>query len=441
MPPSKGKGKGKKKGKGNSKKTKNRAPDATCNCIFPREIIINILSRLPVKTLLQFRCVCKPWRKLISKPNFVATHFRHSSSLQPITGSSPILLHTRHLESADHLLSLINLSPESSSVVELDNPFPFFLQSMVVVGSCNGIVCLCQPPWGDVITLWNPAMRQSRTLPLSKRKPIMGTHSCVSIGLAYDSQENDFLVLSLKSFGPETMIADEVEMFSTKSFSWQRVPNEVGFRVLGLSCNLIIKGVPYWTALLEDAHGSREVLVCFDVSKKVFDKLPMPGVRLEIQGYLVNLEDSLGILMWDKTDKYNVEIWVMDDEDGWSKKCNVEMLFGFNRIIGCLRNGNIVAEDENGVLFLFDPVTSSVKAKLCIDNADSSSSMIFNYSESLVLIGGMLPVKKQAARGKLARENLLKHHILSYLVHGMRSMFVMEMSGPGTVAEVLLFEI
>ncbi|XP_019227113.1 PREDICTED: putative F-box/LRR-repeat/kelch-repeat protein At1g11620 [Nicotiana attenuata] len=346
MPPSKGKGKGKKKGK--SKKTKNRAPDATCNCILLREIIIDILSRLPVKTLLQFRCVCKPWRKLISKPNFIDTHFLHSSSLQPSTGSSPILLHTRHPESSDHLLSLVNLSHESSSVVEeLDNPFPFFLQNMVVVGSCNGIVCLCQTPLGDVIILWNPAMRQSRNVPLSKSKPIIGTHSCVSIGLAYDSQKNDFLVLSIQSFGPETMIADEVEMFSTKSFSWKRVPNEMGFRTLGLSCNLVIKGVPYWTALLADAHGSREILVRFDVSKKVFDRLPIPGARLGIQGYLVNLEDSLGILMWDKTDKCNVDIWVMDDEDGWSKKCNVEMLFGFDRIIGCVRNGNIVAEDEN----------------------------------------------------------------------------------------------
>ncbi|OIT35190.1 f-boxkelch-repeat protein [Nicotiana attenuata] len=398
MPPSKGKGKGKKKGK--SKKTKNRAPDATCNCILLREIIIDILSRLPVKTLLQFRCVCKAWRKLISKPKFIATHFLHSSSLQPSTGSLPLLLHARHLESSDHLLSLINLSPESSSVVELDNPYPFFLHNILVAGSCNGIVCLFQAPLGDAIVLWNPAMRQSRNVPLSKSQPIIGTHSFVSIGFAYDSQKNDFLVLSLKSFGPETMIADEVEMYSTKSCSWERVPNEMGFRVVRLSCNLIIKGVPYWSALLDDPYG---VLVYFDVSKRVLDKLPMPRVRLEIQGHLVNLEDSLGILLWDKTDKYNVEIWVMDDEDGWTKKCNVEMLFGFDRMIGCFWNGNIVAEDENGVLFLFDPVTSSVKAKLCIDNAKSGFSMIFNYSESLVLMEGMRPVKKQAARDKLAR--------------------------------------
>ncbi|XP_009799844.1 putative F-box protein At1g32420 isoform X1 [Nicotiana sylvestris] len=410
MPPSKGKGNGKKKGKGkgSSKKTKNTLSDPTSSCIFPREIISNILSRLPVKTLLRFRCVCKPWQKLISKPNFIATHFRHSSSLPSVPCTSPIFIHTRHFKSFDHVLSLFDPHPESSPVVELDSPFPSYFQDMLVVGCCNGIVCLSQPPWGEMITLWNPAMRQYRTIKLSKTKPLMGIHSCVSVGLAYDSQENDFLILSLLCFRPaETRAPDEVEMCSTKSFSWKKLKNEVGFRVLGLICNVIIKGVPYWRAIVEDAHGSREVLVYFDVSKKVFDKLPTPGIRVGTKGYLVNLEDSLGMLIWEKTDKYNVNVWVMDDEDGWSKKCNVGITFGFDRTLGCLRNGDIVVEDENGVL-LFDPVTSSVKAKFSIENAKKGSYVIFDYSESLVLIGGMLPVKKEAAEDKLAREYLLK---------------------------------
>ncbi|KAH0696858.1 hypothetical protein KY290_014277 [Solanum tuberosum] len=400
----KGNGKRKGKGKGNSKKTKSKPPDPTSDCIFPRETISNILSHLPVKTLLRFRCVCKPWRNLISKPNFIDTHLHRSSSLQPT--NSPILIHTRHVKSTDHVLSLFD-SPESS-VTELDNPFPFFFHEMAVVGSCNGIVCLCKPPWGDVITLWNPMMRKCMAVQLSKKKPLMGVHSGVSIGLAYDSQENDFIILSLLCFRVGSRVPDEVEMCSTKSFCWKQVKNEVGFRVLGPCCNVIIKGVPYWTALVEDEYGLREVLVYFDVSRKVFEKLPMPGITVGTQWQLVDLEDSVGMLIWAKTDKYNVDVWVMDDEDGWSKKCNVGLVFGFDRIIGCLRNGDIVAEDENGVLLLFDPVTNSVKAKLCIDNAKRGSSVIFNYSESLVLIGGMLPVEKQTARDKVARENLLK---------------------------------
>ncbi|MCD7445957.1 hypothetical protein HAX54_024661 [Datura stramonium] len=248
----KGKGNGKRTGKGkgkggNSKKTKSKPPDPTSHCIFPREIIFNILSRLPPT-------------------------------------DSPILIHTRHVKSADHVLSLFD--PPESSVVELDNPFPFFFHEMAVVGSCNGIVCLCKPPWGDMITLWNPAMRQSRAVQLSKKKPLMGVHSGVSIGLAYDSLENDFFILSLLCFRLGPRVPDEVEMCSTKSFRWKQLKNEVGFRVLGPSCNVIIKGVPYWSALVEDEYGLREVLVYFDVGRKVFEKLPMPGITVGTRGIL-----------------------------------------------------------------------------------------------------------------------------------------------------------
>lgn len=251
-------------------------------------------------------------------------------------------------------------------------------------------------------------MRKCKAVQLSKKKPLMGVHSGVSIGLAYDSHENELFILSILCFRQGSGGPDEVEMCSTKGFSWKQLKNEVGFRVLGPFCNVIVKGLPYWTAVIEDEYGLREVLVYFDVGRKVFEKLPKPGITVGTQGHLVDLEDSLGMLIWAKTDKYNVDVWVMDDEYGWSKKCNVGLVFGFDRIIGCLRNGDIVAENENGMLLLFDLVTSSVKAKLCFDNAKRGSPVIFNYSESLVLIRGMMPVEKQAARDKVARENLLK---------------------------------
>ncbi|OIT06099.1 PREDICTED: putative F-box protein At3g10240 [Nicotiana attenuata] len=404
MPPAKGKGNGKKKGKGkgNSKKTKSRASDPTCNCIFPREIISNILSRLPVKSLLRFRCVCKPWRNLISKPNFIAAHFSHSSALQR-SGSS-ILLHTRHYETSDHVVSLYN--PLEESVVELESPHPCFFPHTVVLGPINGIVCLFQKALGDVITLWNPAMRQSKMVPLSGKKPDKRMYCWVSIGLAFDPEENDILILRIFCVAPSSTVPNHVEMYSTKSFGWKKLKCDLVCNIISYTCLAIVKGVPYWLALITDEFGVRTVLVRFDVGKKVLEKLPMPGTGEVVHQCFVAIDDSIGLLTREERDECYISVWVMDEEDGWSKKCKVGPIFGFDRIVGCLRNGDIVVENENGLLF-FDPVTSSVKAKVSVDNAKKGSYEISNYSESLLLIGGMLPVKKQA-KDKLARQNLIR---------------------------------
>ncbi|THF96407.1 hypothetical protein TEA_015433 [Camellia sinensis var. sinensis] len=47
------------------------------NLYLPMDIIFDILNRLPVKSLPQFRCVCKTFRHLISNPTFISSHLLH----------------------------------------------------------------------------------------------------------------------------------------------------------------------------------------------------------------------------------------------------------------------------------------------------------------------------------------------------------------------------
>ncbi|TVU08415.1 hypothetical protein EJB05_41819, partial [Eragrostis curvula] len=53
-----------------------------CSSIsLPEEIIFDVLSWLPVKSLFRFRCVSKGWRALISFPAFIATHKSRATPL------------------------------------------------------------------------------------------------------------------------------------------------------------------------------------------------------------------------------------------------------------------------------------------------------------------------------------------------------------------------
>ncbi|PHT99845.1 putative F-box protein [Capsicum chinense] len=47
---------------------------------FEEGIIMNILIRLPVRTLHQFKCVSKFWNALISDPYFKVKHFKHAKN-------------------------------------------------------------------------------------------------------------------------------------------------------------------------------------------------------------------------------------------------------------------------------------------------------------------------------------------------------------------------
>ena len=47
---------------------------------LPQEIIIEILLRLPVKSLPSFKFVCKSWLSLISNPHFAKWHFERNAA-------------------------------------------------------------------------------------------------------------------------------------------------------------------------------------------------------------------------------------------------------------------------------------------------------------------------------------------------------------------------
>ncbi|KAM3361826.1 hypothetical protein P3S68_016680 [Capsicum galapagoense] len=231
---------------------------------------------------------------------------------------------------------------------------------MCIVGPVNGIFCICQTPLGDVLTLWNPAMRQSMMVELSKFKgPDM--QFLVSVGLAFDFRNNDFLVLrifSILKITGDALSQLEFELHPMKSPSgyWKKKTCEEYFYIDKPTCDVIVKGEPYCLAYFTSffVAGKYEALVHFNVVELELEWWPLPFVEaVENNLFPVNFQDSVGMLSWKETKNY-IDLWTIDHETyRWSIKFKVP-LGGLGRILGCLRNGEIVAEIEDKVLF-YDP--------------------------------------------------------------------------------------
>lgn len=73
---------------------------------FDDDIVCDILSRLPVKSLLRFKCVYKRWYSLIRDPYFVDLHLIRSKAHQRLFVAEPIYGERRNSPSSIDLSSL-----------------------------------------------------------------------------------------------------------------------------------------------------------------------------------------------------------------------------------------------------------------------------------------------------------------------------------------------
>ncbi|XP_024159302.1 F-box/kelch-repeat protein At3g23880-like [Rosa chinensis] len=126
-------------------------------------ILDQILARVPVKSLMRFRCVCNSWRDLISQSHFVTKHFTYAS--QGITKTtSRLLFSTSPVESIDYeAFKDLNDADSHLAIRKLKFPVMFPDSSIrTIIGSCNGLICVDVDLEG--IAIWNPCTGESNVL-------------------------------------------------------------------------------------------------------------------------------------------------------------------------------------------------------------------------------------------------------------------------------------
>ncbi|PIA47858.1 hypothetical protein AQUCO_01400446v1 [Aquilegia coerulea] len=127
---------------------------------LPKEMMDEILFRLPVKSLKRFRCVSKSWNTMIDNPSFARMHFNHQAS-QPVQENLKLMLYVYTYCS----LYKVTYGNSDKVVEELNHSYKYETDRFSISGSCNGL--FLEYPTFNLYTTKTIAWRTLRNVPIT----------------------------------------------------------------------------------------------------------------------------------------------------------------------------------------------------------------------------------------------------------------------------------
>ncbi|KAF5177619.1 F-box protein [Thalictrum thalictroides] len=295
---------------------------------LPSEIITQILSRLPVRSVYVCRSVCKTWLNIIDdRRRFVPLHF--SRSLEEKEATTFIFVPSGNRRP----IYMVEVKKEQHNykATQIDFCGPHY--NTKYANSCNGLFCFSATPSysdNDYHTyIHNPATRECVKLPSSfsclESMDINLPHGDLfvnNLGIGYDFSSNAFKVLQILGvsygFGHPTSVKAQVYTLGTNS--WRQLENFPHVSCFQ-SIPALINGSLHWP--------SYENILAFDLASENFGFVEYPQINLvpnapsvfpEINPRLVVLDGCLSIAV--SSSGEDVGLWIMKDynvKESWIK--------------------------------------------------------------------------------------------------------------------------
>ncbi|XP_050210499.1 F-box/kelch-repeat protein At3g23880-like [Mercurialis annua] len=355
---------------------------------FSEELVVEILKRLPVKSLLKFTSVCKSWYSLITNPNFISLHLAHTTHANKsyISSYYPSESYAYYRKQEFVLHSDIDSFSEFEKL-ELSS-FYMCNSYFEIVGSCNGLVCLSDEINNRLI-LWNPAIREFITISLKGY-----CDQFAIIGFGFDSKNNAYKIVKISNdLGDGQPL---VEIFELSSNAWKTIlVKNLDYSICNSGSCTYLNGAAHWFAL---KYNVWEITIAlFDLSNEAFEELRLPEALADLMDTkLVTLtvcRQSLALIYYEDWPGYycvKCSIWVMKKYGvplSWTKLFNldVENYGNFFKVLNFQRNGEILIQERYGEVASFDPETERVTT---LGVHGYNFVVHSNYAESLILLDG-----------------------------------------------------
>ncbi|GAA0152708.1 hypothetical protein LIER_11121 [Lithospermum erythrorhizon] len=380
---------------------------STLYCKLPGEVMIDILSRVPIKPLLKFKTVSKSWNALITDPLFISMHVDRSAMFED---ESLLLLHRHDNNHSTFLYSLSN----AEKFKILDMPRIPYDEGFWIVGCLNGLLCLTTRNnlFNTNYFLFNPALREFSPLPqhqstLAKFDKI----ELVSVGFGYDSRTKDYKMVRLEYYTLSHLHFANADVYTLSTDSWKQINVTSRVYVREMICKVFVKGTLHWTA---DQGDNERCIVTYDVENETFGNLPLPNIPHiadEIYWEVHVCQELLAIAYcYRQGNNLRFDIWVMDEYgvgQSWKKQFTVGPHSDFAVLLGISNSCELLF--YNSYYFfvsVFDPTSNKTRH---IDIPGSFGSLeVADYRKSLVTVKRKHHVKRDF--------NSWKHYDLQFLL-------------------------
>eukprot|EP00256_Glycine_max_P048903 XP_006603430.1 F-box/kelch-repeat protein At3g23880 [Glycine max] len=273
-----------------------RSEKKSCSPLLYDELIKEILSCLPVKTLIQFKCVYKGWNSLMSDPYFIKLHLNKSAAkddlehLQLMKNASLGSIPEIHMESCDVSSLFHSLQIET---------FLFNFANMPgnhLVGSCNGLHCgVSEIPEGYRVCFWNKATKViSRESPTLSFSPGIGRRTMLGFGYDPSSDKYKVVAIALTMLSLDVSQKTEMKVYSAGDSSWRNLkgfpvlwtlPKVGGVYLSGTLNCVVIKG--------KETIHSEIIIIYVDLEKETCRSLFLPDDFCFVDTNIGVFRDSL----------------------------------------------------------------------------------------------------------------------------------------------------
>ncbi|CAK8542447.1 unnamed protein product [Lathyrus sativus] len=271
---------------------------------LPEDLITELLSFLPVKSLIRFKCVNNSWRTLISDSTFVKLHLKKSATQNPM-----FTLITHHMKFIPGVSLFVNYSVvpypirtllDNPAVPLFDDPYYYVKNKgcSKVIASCNGLILLTGDFFNGIykefwFRLWNPA-----TKTISKEIGCFNFEKPFRFGFGCDDSANTYKVVASRYIRKQR--TTEVRILSLDDDVWRDIESfpvvplyldHAGYKIYGgaydgMYSGVYLSGALNWLAIHNNIDYHRYiiknitvedfVIVSLDLRTEMFNQYLLP---------------------------------------------------------------------------------------------------------------------------------------------------------------------